>query len=101
MIDFLKKSGISADTIKRLNETMDRAVLENLCDNEDECIKIIEAMKYIGISIGTIEELLLYQIDVFMMSSTKFLNRLKKYNTSSFVQAINNDWLVIKEIYKD
>ena len=50
MLDFLKEGNIKDDTIKYINDNFSNDDIMALCDNRDECLKIINILKRIGIT---------------------------------------------------
>lgn len=101
MIDFLKYCNISKETIDKLYVQIDEPVLFCLDSNRDECAKIIEILRRIGIDNHIIENILLSRIDVFLMSSDEFIDKIKKIGISNFVEIVNNDWIDIDILFED
>lgn len=93
MIDFLKKVNISdavlIDMIKNNNE----AILFDLSCNEDDAIEIINYMRNIGIT--NIDELLIYRVDIFVLTFEQFIKRLSKFNIPVLINLINDDYTKI------
>lgn len=101
MIDFLKYCNISKETIDKLYAQIDEPILFSLDSNRDECAKIIEILRRIGIDNHTIENILLSRIDVFFMSSDEFIDKIKKIGISNFIDTVNNDWIDIDILFED
>lgn len=101
MIDFLKYCNISKETIDKLYLQIDEPILFSLDSNRDECAKIIEILRHIGIDNHIIENILLSRIDVFLMSSDEFIDKIKKIGISNFVEIVNNDWIDIDILFED
>lgn len=101
MIDFLKYCNISKETIDKIYLQIDEPILFSLDSNRDECAKIIEILRYIGIDNHIIENILLSRIDVFLMSSDEFIDKIKKIGISNFVEIVNNDWIDIDILFED
>ena len=97
MIDFLYNTGLNNDIVKKMNDTYDETNLFNLSCNEDECIKIINLMKQIGIKIDIIESLLVIKLDWFLNTCDEIINILRKTDILEFINRINNDPFVIEE----
>lgn len=97
MIDFLKKVGISEKTINEIYEQNEESVLYNLFCIQDECVKIISYFKELGIT--NIDELLLYEINLFYLDFEDIVKKFSKFNIPAFVDLINNDFTAIENIY--
>ena len=93
MIDFLKKINIKEDVLIEIIKNNNPSALSSLSINEDECLKIINYMRKIGIA--CIDELLINRIDLFLSSFNKFIKKLSKFNIPVFVQLVNTDYATI------
>lgn len=101
MIDFLNRYGISSKTIEELYKKYEDTVLHNISCNKEECIKIIEILKRIGVDSNVIEQLLISRVDFFFLTCNEFVEKIKKVGMTNFVQMLNQDWLNIKTIFED
>lgn len=97
MIDFLKTAGISEEVINTMYEMNEDSVLYNLSCIQDDCLKIIEYLKELGIK--NIDELLLYELNIFYLEYDEIVKKFSKFNIPVFVNLINNDYVVIENIY--
>lgn len=97
MIDFLNDVGISDITVNKLYNEYNSSTIFDLSCNEDECIKIINYFKELGIL--NIEELLLYEIDVFKLNFEKLVKKFSNFNIPLFVSMINDDYVAIEHIF--
>ena len=89
MIDFLKRCNISTYTIKELSKKYS-SQLFNLNCNQDECIKVIEYLREIGIN--NVEELLINKIHLFYETKEDLIKLFSKHNILDLVQRINADY---------
>ena len=96
MIEFLNNFNLRKDTIEKLLEK-ETPELFDLNSNEEECIKIIEYLRNIGIN--CVDELLIYRIDLFYNSKYEVEKEFRKYNINELVSEINNDYTKIDEIF--
>lgn len=97
MIDFLKEINFNDEDIKKIVEYNTTSTLDNLSCNNINCLKIINYLKEIGVK--NIVDLLTYEIDVFLLTFTDFIKKIRFFNVPVFVDAINDDYSVIREIY--
>lgn len=93
MIDFLKKTNINEDILIEIIKNNNPSSLSSLSINEEECVKIINYMKEIGLT--CIDELLINRIDLFLSSFDKFIKKLSKFNIPVLVQLVNTDYATI------
>lgn len=93
MIDFLKKTNINEDILIEIIKNNNPSALSSLSINEEECVKIINYMKEIGLA--CIDELLINRIDLFLSSFDKFIKKLSKFNIPVLVQLVNTDYATI------
>ena len=98
MIDFLKDYNVSETTIKELKRTQSTSFFFDLNCNEEECVKIINYLKSIGIK--NIDELLLYETDLFFKNKNKIEQAFSKQNITELVELINQDYEEIEVIYE-
>lgn len=97
MIDFLRDANISETTIEKLYNEYNSSTIFDLSCNEDDCVKIINYFRELGIL--NIEELLLYEIDVFKMNFLKLVKKFSNFNIPLFVNTINDDYVAIEHIF--
>jgi hypothetical protein len=89
MIDFLKNAGISNDVLVEMIKNNDETSIFDLSCNDEDAIEIIKYMRNIGV---TIDELLIYRIDIFFLTFEQFIKRLSKFNIPALVNHINDDY---------
>ena len=93
MIDFLKQVGIKEEVLIEIVKNNNPSSLSSLSINEEECLKIINYMKEMGLT--CIDELLINRIDLFLSSFDKFVKKLSKFNIPVLVQLTNTDYATI------
>jgi len=98
MIDFLKKANISDIFNSKMKEEYSDSTLFDLSCNEEDCLKIINYLKEIGIL--NINDLLIYRIDVFKLSLEELVKKFSKFNIPLFVNLINDDFVAIDNIFE-
>ena len=96
MIEFLKEYGISDNTVDELNNTLFDSMLFNIDNNELEIKKIINYFNEIGIK--CIDELLLYDIELFLLPFSQVKDKFEKHDVAKLVEMINNDYEMISQI---
>ena len=97
MIDFLKEYEINDNIINNIKNNNSESTLFDLSCNKDNCIKLINYMKNIGIM--NIDELLIYEIDIFFIDYDKLLNKITNYNINEIVRLINTDYNNVDILY--
>ena len=97
MIDFLKECGVEEKTIKELERKVSQSNLFDLSCNKDNCLKIIEYLRQININ--NIDELLLYEFDVFTLTFSTLIKKISQFNVPLLASAINDDPFAIEEIF--
>lgn len=97
MIDFLIECGINRKTITEIKNKYNESTLFDLSCNEDDCLKIIKYLKEIGIK--NIDELLIYEIDIFKLPFIELVKKFGKFNVPLFVSFINDDISAISNIF--
>lgn len=97
MIDFLKDYGISVETIEDLKRTQSPSFLFDLNCNDEECVKIINYLREIGIN--NIDELLLYESEIFFKVCKNVITAFSKCDIEELVELINEDASNIEKIY--
>ena len=98
MVDFLKKANISDEVISKMKEEYSDSTLFDLSCNEDDCLKIINYLKELGIS--NIDDLLLYEIEVFKLKFNDLVKKLSKFNIPLFVNIINEEYVSIENLFR-
>ncbi len=93
MIDFLKQVDIKEEVLIEIVKNNNPSSLSSLSINEEECLKIINYMKEMGLT--CIDELLINRIDLFLSSFDKFVKKLSKFNIPVLVQLTNTDYATI------
>lgn len=93
-MDFLRKVGISDDTIKRIIDNNSHQCLFNLECNQEECLRIISFMKNIGIK--TVDELLIYLPEIFIQPISTFMKKLARYDILEIIRVVNDEPLLIE-----
>lgn len=96
MLNFLLECNIDENVIKDIENTYYDGVIYNLNCNEYEIVKIIDYFRKIGIEY--INELLVFNIKVFLCSFDEIVNRFSKYNIDEIVKSINEDYMTINDI---
>ena len=97
MIDFLSQVGISQKTINEIKNKNTNSTLFDLSCNEDDCLKIIKYLKELGIK--NIDELLIYEIDVFKLPFIELVKKFGNFNIPLFVSFINDDVTAIENVF--
>ena len=96
MLDFLIEYGISDRVINKIEHVNSRAYIYYLYCNCDAVIKIL---KYFNeLKINSIDELLIYRIEIFFNSLEDITKSFSKYDINYLVEQINNDFSFIDEI---
>ena len=97
MIDFLKDINIDSDIINKIVNNNNDSSLFEIVNNQEECIKIIEYLRKIGIT--CINELLIYEIDLFKKDLDYIIKKISKFNIPVFVNIVNDEYTAIENIY--
>ena len=97
MIDFLKEYVIYYETIEKLKRIKSPTFLSDLNCNEEECVKIIKYFKELGIK--NIDELLIYESEIFFKTFKNIEIAFSKYNAQELVNLINEDYSNIEKLY--
>ena len=97
MIDFLKDYNIAETTIEQLKKTQSPSFLFDLNCNEEECVKIINYLREIGIN--NIDELLLYESEIFFKTKKNVEIAFLNCDKEELVELINEDDSNIEELY--
>ena len=96
MLEFLKEYGVSDNVIKMIEKENSRANIYNLYCNIEEVDKILNYFR--SLNINCINDLLIYRIQIFFNSYDDILKCFSKYNITSLVEKINEDFTIIDEI---
>lgn len=95
-MDFLTSVGVSAITLQKVKEYNGEAVVTDLYLNR---IKVMEIIKYLSsIGINVVDKLLIYNVDVFLLSVENIKNKIDEYGVYKFVTDINQDYSQISDI---
>lgn len=96
MIDNLLEKGIKKETLSIIkgNETLNY----NLTINLDDVLEVIDYFK--GIGINNIDDLLIYNPDIFMASRKEVEKKFEQYDINNLVNSINEDVENIDIIYE-
>lgn len=94
-MDFLKKVAIKDDVIEKIIVNNSRQCLFNLECNQDECIKIIEFIKNVGIK--TVDELLINLPEIFIQPISVFMKKLSRYDILEVINVVNSNPLMIEK----
>lgn len=97
MLEFLKNCNINDKTIKEIEASNDKSYLFDLNCNKQECIKIIEYLKEIGIT--KVDEILVNNTDIFFKTKEEIKEALSNFEISSYVKEINNNYNEIDKLY--
>jgi hypothetical protein len=97
MIDFLKEHGISEDTIKEISSNEYQEYLYDLNCNKEQCIKIIDYLRTIGIK--NIDNLLINELDLFCQTKNEIEYAFSQCGIDKLVNLINEDYEEIEIIY--
>lgn len=96
MLEFLKEYNISDNVIKMIEKENSRANIYNLSCNIGEVGKILNYFK--SLNINCINDLLVYRIQIFFNCYEDILECFSKYNVTSLVGKINEDFTIIDQI---
>lgn len=92
MIDFLKEYGISENTINNIKENNSESTLFDLTCNKDNCIRILNYMRELGINISNVDNILIYRIDIFFLDFEEFVKKIAKCNIPILINLINDNY---------
>jgi len=96
-MEFLSLCSISQTTIDKIIDNNSESLILDVSCNGQECIKIIEYMKELGIK--CIDDLLVSYLSLFLMDYDEFVKKISKLNIPYFVDCLNNDICTIEFIY--
>ena len=95
MLDFLKGTNISNDTINYIKSNFSKNDIMALSDNRDECLRIISYFENIGII--KIDDLLIYETYIFLKLYNRVIDKLSNYNIKTFIEDVNEDYINIEK----
>ena len=90
MIGFLKELGFSEKTLSDIILNNDDSILYSVSLNEQNIEKIIKYMRNIGIK--NIDSILIYHIEIFILTFSDFIKKISKFNIPLLVESINEDY---------
>lgn len=96
MIDFLKDCHIDDEIIEEMNKKYDVDLFDLNC-NKVEIIKTINYLRDIGIN--NINDLLLYETDLFYKTKDDVENMFCNYDINDFISKINNNYEEIEIMF--
>ena len=96
MIEFLNKY-LDNTSINEINVKLDNTILYNLNCNMKNVLEIINYLRSIGII--NIKDLIIYKTDLFLDNKDDIINLFSKFNIDDIVNKINNNYVVIDELY--
>ncbi len=94
-MDFLKQIGIDDKVILAIKENNTKACLLDLECNQEECLRIIDFMRKIGIK--KIDELLIFYTDIFMQTLDSFMKKIAVNDIIKLIDDINLDVSLIED----
>lgn len=95
MLDFLKEGNIKDETIKYIDDNFSNNDIMALCDNREECLKIISMLDKIGII--NVDDLLINETYIFLKLANRVYDKLIKYDIVSVVNEVNEDYIAIEK----
>lgn len=95
MIDYLIMSGISKNTIDELRKRTSQ--FHSLELNQEECIKIITYLRFLGIS--SIDEILLYRPELFLCTKEEVVSMVEKNDIRRVIYEININYENIDKLF--
>ncbi len=98
MLEFLKKVGISESLIDEMLNNIPISSLQDINNNEENCLKIILYLENMGVT--NIDDLLLYKPDSFKGGISDFVKKFEKYSNKEFIKELNNDFTLIDLLWK-
>ncbi len=98
MLEFLNRVNISKETINEMFKNNSLPSLEDIDNNEENCLKIILFLEQLGIT--NIDDLLIYKPDTFKGSFSEILKRFRKFNSNQIADLINTDYNNIDIIWE-
>ena len=96
-MNILSELGFNEDTIKKIIEQNGEAILTDL-DNNSKLVKT-NYMLLKTINITCLEELFIYEIDIFLMNTELLTEKIKNTNNiEEFINKVNEDFFNIETI---
>lgn len=95
-MQFLIENGFKKSTIEKLQEKYDESILDVVSLEEENVIEVINYLKQIGIQ--NIEDLMIYQVELFTKDIDKIKNHFDKPNQYQMVEKINEDVMNIDKV---
>ena len=98
MIEDIKLTGISEETINKMMEELGYDIVLSMACNYKKIKENIELFK--SINIINIEELLLNKNEIFFKETSLLKEKIFRFDIPSLVEIINDDFEVIDEVLK-
>ena len=95
-MQFLIENGFKKSTIEKLQEKYDESILDVVSLEEENVKEVINYLKQIGIQ--NIEDLMIYQIELFTKDIDKIKKHFDKPNQYQMVEKINEDVMNIDKV---
>ena len=96
-MNILSELGFNEDTINKIIEQNGKAILTDL-DNNSKLVKT-NYMLLKTINITCLEELFIYEIDIFLMNTELLTEKIKNTNNiEEFINKVNEDFFNIETI---
>lgn len=96
-MNILSELGFNEDTINKIIEQNGEAILTDL-DNNSKLVKT-NYMLLKTINITCLEELFIYEIDIFLMNTELLTEKIKNTNNiEEFINKVNEDFFNIETI---
>ena len=94
-MNYLINLGISEETLNKIIEINDEAIILSIECNEENITNIINYLRYIGIK--NIEDLLIYEIDFFLNDFEEIKKKLRRENAID-IYNINTNYTYIEKL---
>lgn len=88
-MDFLRELNFSDEVINKIEIANDKSLIFNFICSKDNVIKNIEYLRSIGVEV--IELLLVYRIELFLISHVELEKVIETFEVPTLVQLINED----------
>lgn len=99
MIENLETIGFKKDFINKMIEILGYDTTLNLSANYDLVKQNIDLMK--NYNILNIEEIILYNPDIFFIKTPELLNKISKMNLTMYSKLVSEDFTTIDEILEE
>ena len=96
MIDDIEFAGISEELKEKMIEELGYDTVLNMACNYERVKENIQTFKSIGIN--NVDELIMYNSDLFQKKPDELKNKLTKFNIPEVVKLINEDYTTIDDI---